>query len=231
MGDTILLAAPRGDETDELRHALAALELAVTPVFSGSEALIQHRRLRPDLVVLGLDLPDIHGLDLCRRLRRESDVPVIVIGPGASELQRVLALELGADDVVAGCSLDELCERVRATLSGRRPGRMPDARPDKLRFDGITIDHRAHLLTVGDRIEHLTPMEIELLWALAERAGEVVTGRELLRDVWGYPEGVRTRTLDVHIGRLRRKLGEDGRDPRIIVTVRSVGYRFDPPAT
>lgn len=230
MGDSILLAAQRSREAEELRRALTALQIAVTPVFTGAEALATHRRLQPDVVVLGLDLPDIHGLDLCRRLRRETDVPLIVVSEDASERERVLALELGADDVVAGCcDLDELCERVRIALSRWRGGQRSDPATHTLDFGHIVIDRRAHLVRIGERCEQLTPTEVALLWALAERPGEVVTSGELLREVWGYPEGVRTRTLDVHIGRLRRKLGEDGREPRIIVTVRSVGYRFDPP--
>jgi len=230
MGETVLLAARRGNGSEDLRRVLVALELTVTRVFTGTEALAQHERLRPDLVVVELDLPDIHGLDLCRRLRRQSDVPVVVVGQGTSEMERVLALELGADDVIGqGSGLDELGERVRAVLSRGRRSRRPDPRPQVLEFGDVAIDRRAHVLTMGGRRQQLTPMEIELLWALAQRAGEVVTARELLRDVWGYPAGVQTRTLDVHIGRVRRKLGEDGRDPRIIITVRSVGYRFDPP--
>lgn len=230
MGQAVLLAARRGDGSEQLRRALASLELAVTHVSSGTEALARHERLRPDLVVVEFDLPDVHGLDLCRRLRSDSDVPVVVIGDDPPETERVLALELGADDVIGrGCSPDEFRARVRAVLARGRRGRRPAPRPQVLEFGDIVIDRRAHLLSVGRRREQLTPMETELLWALAQRAGEVVTARELLRDVWGYPPGVQTRTLDVHVGRLRRKLGENGHRPRIIVTVRSVGYRFDPP--
>ena len=116
--------------------------------------------------------------------------------------------------------------RVKASLRRAHPGALRDDGDRVLDFGEVKVHRDAHLLTVnGDEVP-LTPMEAKLMWALAERAGEVVSSRRLLSEVWGYPEGVRTRTLDVHIGRLRRKLAEDGRNPRHIVTVPRVGYKF-----
>ncbi len=105
---------------------------------------------------------------------------------------------------------------------------MASERREVLDFGSIVIDHDRGQLSVDGSARYLTPMERDLLWALAQQPGEVVDSDDLLQEVWGYPPGLNTRTLDVHIGRLRRKLGENGRNPRHILTVRSVGYRFDP---
>ena len=230
MTGTVLLAARDSSDIDRLHDGLEELDMVVAPASTGAEALERAEQLKPDLVVLVLDLPDIHGLDVCRRLRRSSDVPLIVMAEGASDLDRVLALELGADDVIPSpCGRSELCERIRAALR-RAVNREaePAAGRDLLEFGDLVIDRRTHTLTTAGGRAQLTPMEMDLLWALANRPGEVLRSATLLREVWGYPEGVRTRTLDVHIGRVRRKLGEDGQDPRYIVTVRGVGYRFEP---
>ncbi len=230
MAGTVLLAARDRDDIDRLHDGLQELDMAVAPASTGAEALERAEQLRPDVVVLVLDFPDIHGLDVCRRLRRSSDVPLIVMAEGASDLDRVLALELGADVVIAGpCDCGELRERIRAAL--RRTAEAERERGsdrDVLEFRDLVIDRRTHTVTIEGACEQLTPMEMDLLWALASRPGEVIRSATLLREVWGYPEGVRTRTLDVHIGRVRRKLGEDGQSPRHIVTVRGVGYRFEP---
>jgi len=228
MAGTVLLAAH--SDIDRLHDGLQGLEMAVAPASTGAEALERAEQLRPDVVVLVLDLPDIHGLDVCRRLRRTSDVPLIVMAEGASDLDRVLALELGADVVIAGpCDRGELCERIRAALRCAAEAQSEGGTDrDVLEFGDLTIDRRTHTLTIDGACEQLTPMEMDLLWALASHPREVLRSARLLREVWGYPEGVHTRTLDVHIGRVRRKLGEDGQSPRHIVTVRGVGYRFEP---
>ncbi len=231
MRATILLAIEDQNGFAALRNCLEDLGLTVLTATTGDEALEVHAEASPDLVVAGLALPDLHGLDLCRLIRRESDVPLIVMGQATSGLDGVLALELGADDFIgSGCGPEEFQERVKAALR-RGAGVEPEGNDDEvLDFGEIVIDRRQHRLTVGDMHRELTGMETELLWALARRAGAVVPSKLLLKEVWGYPEGVRTRTLDVHIGRLRKKLGEDGRNPRHIVTVRCVGYRFEPDA-
>ncbi|MFP4248307.1 MAG: response regulator transcription factor [Armatimonadota bacterium] len=226
---TVLLATGDRDRRDVLGNALRALQLRIVHATTGEEAVRTHERMRPGLLLTATDLPDLHALDLCRRIRRDSDIPLIVLVCGGVELDRILALELGADDVVAAdCDPGELQERVKAALrraSGVEPRRTP---AEVLDFGTIVIRRSSGTLVMSGEARELTPMETELLWMLAEHAGEVVESEALLESVWGYPPGVRTRTLDVHIGRLRRKLGEDGRNPRHIITVRSVGYRFEP---
>lgn len=225
----VLLAADDSERWDGVSAAMRSLGLAVRHTRTGEEFLRLQERIAPGLVVVATDLPDIHGLDVCRRLRRHSDVPMIVLDSEARDLDRVLALELGADDVLTDhCSLEEARERVRAALR-RSAGVQTERDPNEvLNFGRIVIDHAANRLTVDGKSYDLTPTECELLRVLGQHAGEVVESEYLLETVWGYPRGVQTRTLDVHIGRVRRKLGEDGRAPRHIITVRSVGYRFEP---
>ncbi|MEA3399738.1 MAG: response regulator transcription factor [Armatimonadota bacterium] len=229
MPPSVLLAEHDQDRAAELQQRLEALDLRVQRAATGSDALQLQGEADPDLVVVSLDLPDLHGFDVCRRLRRTSDVPLIVLGERATGTDRVLALELGADDFVgSACDGAEFQERVKAALRRAEGVDSRDGDGGVLDFGDIVIDRNAHTLTVGDRAEELTPMEMELMWTLGRHAGEVMASEDLLQDVWGYPPDVRTRTLDVHIGRLRKKLGEDGRNPRHIITIRSVGYRFEP---
>ncbi len=222
------LLASRGPSTELLCECAAELDLRPEIVPTADELVKIPDRTPAALIVVDMHLPDAHGIDVCRRLRRETDAPIIVLGDGTGDADRVLALEVGADDFVeADCGRAELLERMRAAL--RRSSR-PAPVDGVLDFGRIRIDRDRLRLHVGERTEDLTPMELDLIWALAMRPGETVPSEDLLRDVWGYPPGVRTRTLDVHIGRLRRKLGEDGRNPQHIITVRRVGYRFEPGA-
>lgn len=226
---TVLLATNDDDRWAGLDDAIRSMNLRVQAVDSGEDVLRLRQDLAPSLVLISTELPDLHALDVCRRIRRDSDVPLIVLASETGDFDRVLALELGADDVVAdGCRTEELQERVKAALRRGTGVEVEQDDGDVLDFGEVVIDRASHQLRVEDQCEDLTPMETELLWMLGRHAGEVVESEALLQDVWGYPPGVKTRTLDVHIGRLRKKLGEDGRNPRYIITVRSVGYRFEP---
>jgi len=222
-----LVAAPDPLAAAQLKRELERGGFKVQVASSGAEALIAQRRLQPDIILLDLAQPDIDGLDVCRRMRNDTEAPLIVVTARPSELDRVLALELGADDyIVSPYNPEELMARVKASLRRANPRALPDVQEQVLDFGRVKVHRDAHLLTVnGDEVP-LTPMEARLMWALAERAGQVVPSEQLLSTVWGYPRGVRTRTLDVHIGRLRKKLAEDGRAPRYIITVPRVGYKF-----
>ncbi|HUS80200.1 MAG TPA: response regulator transcription factor [Armatimonadota bacterium] len=229
MQADVLVAVSDPLDVARMRRELERARFKVFVAGSGAEALAAQRRVQPDLIVLDLVQPDIDGLDVCRRLRKETEVPLIVVSRRGGELDRVLALELGADDcITAPYSPEEFMARVRASLRRASPRAFDDSTGRALEFGEVKVHRDDHMLSVDGREVPLTPMEARLMWALAERAGEVVTSEDLLRTVWGYPRGVRTRTLDVHIGRLRRKLGEDGRSPRRIVTVPRVGYKFLP---
>jgi len=222
-----LVAAPDPLTAARMKRDLEHGGFRVQVAGSGAEALAIQRRLCPDIILLDLVQPDIDGLDVCRRLRTATEAPLIVVSARPTELDRVLALELGADDYVTSpYNTEELMARVRASLRRADPRALPDREEKVLDFGQVKVHRDDQVLTVNGNEVPLTPMEARLMWALAERAGEVVPSEQLLSSVWGYPRGVRTRTLDVHIGRLRKKLDEDGRAPHHIITVPRVGYKF-----
>lgn len=229
MPVTVLLATDDAGRCASLVKSMRSLGLSVRIAATGAQTLRVHDEASPELVLLATDLRDAHALDVCRRLRRESDVPLIVIGESAGDFDRILALELGADDFIdRDCGDDEASERISAALRRGGDVRIDGGSRQQLDFGDIVIDRRAYVLIVRGERRELTATEMKLIWTLAEHPGEVMTTEDLLEEVWGYPKGVRTRTLDVHISRLRRKLGENGHRARHIVTVHSVGYRFEP---
>jgi two-component system, OmpR family, response regulator RegX3 len=176
--------------------------------------------LRPDLVLLDLRLPDIDGLDVCRALRERSAVPIIVVTARGEESDRVVGLELGADDyVVKPFGIRELIARIRAVMR-RTSARAQDAGP--LRVGGLVVDTRARRAQLAGRELELTPKEFDLLTALASDAGAAITRRRLLEEVWETTWYGSAKTIDVHVASLRRKLG----DPGLIETVRGVGFRL-----
>ncbi len=177
----------------------------------------------PDLVLLDLMLPDGDGRDLCRELRKESDVPIVMLTARGEEMDKVVSLELGADDyVVKPFSARELVARIRAIL---RRGHGPQ-RKAPLDVGAIHLDPGARTVTKdGSNIE-LTPREFDLLHLLMQNAGNVVRREEIMDEVWDAHWFGPTKTLDVHISWLRKKLEEDASTPRYITTVRGVGFRF-----
>jgi DNA-binding response OmpR family regulator len=195
----------------------------------GSSAAKWLESNRPDLVVLDLMLPGVDGLTLLRRLRSVGDVPVILLTARADETDRVVGLELGADDyVVKPFSPRELAARVRTVLRRARQG---DARAGDTRlcFDGLVVDPAAREVECGERRVSLTPKEFDLLYTLASSPRQVFSRRQLLGLVWdSAPEYQDPATVTVHVGRLRQKLELDPDRPRWIITAWGVGYRFEP---
>ncbi|MEZ5100879.1 MAG: response regulator transcription factor [Thermoleophilia bacterium] len=178
-----------------------------------------------DLVLLDLRLPDVDGYELCRTIRRDSDVPIIMITSRGEEVDRVIGLELGADDyVVKPFGFRELMARIRAVLRRTQP-RAEAAEPVVV-VGPLELDQRARRVTVGGREVSLTCKEFDLLTLLANEAGAVVTRRRVLEEVWDTQWGGGARAIDVHLAALRRKLG----DRRWIETVRGVGFRLQAPA-
>jgi two-component system, OmpR family, response regulator RegX3 len=174
----------------------------------------------PDVVLLDLRLPDIDGLDVCRALRERSAVPIIVVTARGEESDRVVGLELGADDyVVKPFGLRELIARIRAVT--RRTSSRPHAQ-EPLRIGDLVVDERARRAQLGGNVLELTPKEFDLLAALARDPGASVSRRRLLEDVWETSWYGSAKTIDVHVASLRRKLG----DPGWIETVRGVGFRL-----
>jgi two-component system, OmpR family, response regulator RegX3 len=190
----------------------------VSRAATGSEAL---GAPEPDVVLLDLRLPDMDGLDVCRRIRERSQVPIIVVTARGEEADRVVGLELGADDyVVKPFGLRELIARIRAVT---RRGQAPPADP-VLRAGTVEVDLRARRVHADGREVELTPKEFDLLAALARDPGAALSRRRLLEEVWETSWYGSTKTIDVHVAALRRKLG----DPDAIETVRGVGFRLRP---
>jgi len=191
-----------------------------------ADALRAAREQPPDLILLDLTLPDGDGRDVCRELRRESDVPIVMLTARGSELDRVVGLELGADDyVVKPFSSAEVIARVRAVLRRSRDAQ----RPRTTTVDGLTLDAASRRVTLDDEELTLSRKEFDLLERLMRDAGSVVTREDLMSDVWDTNWFGSTKTLDVHVAMLRRKLGESDGTAPWIETVRGVGFRFRAP--
>jgi two-component system, OmpR family, response regulator RegX3 len=190
-----------------------------------AEALDSADRLDPDLVLLDLNLPDGDGSDVCRTLRKNSDVPIVMLTARGTEMDRVLGLELGADDyVVKPFSSRELISRIRAVL--RRPRRDVDGPVVPMEIGELVVDPGGRTVSLSGEPVKLARKEFDLLAELARHAGQVVTREELMSRVWDVNWFGSTKTLDVHVRTLRRKLGDDSSDPHFIETVRGVGFRL-----
>jgi DNA-binding response OmpR family regulator len=213
----ILLVEDENAIAEPLAEGLRREGFAVERAATAAEALAAGEA---DLVLLDLRLPDGDGLDVCRSLRERSDVPIIVVTARGEEADRVVGLELGADDyVVKPFGLRELVARIRAV--SRRAGRR-SADSELLQVDEVTLDLRARRASIDDREVQLTLKEFDLLALLMRDAGAVVTKQRILNEVWNTSWYGATKTVDVHVASLRKKLG----DPSLIETVRGVGLRF-----
>jgi DNA-binding response OmpR family regulator len=197
--------------------------LEVTLVTRGDRALEEVLRVRPDVVLLDLMLPGLDGITLCRKLRERTDVPIVMVTARGEEADRVLGLEGGADDYVAKpFSSRELVARVRA--QARRGRGHVGPRPERVVVGALTIDAAAMSATMRGAALSLTSQEFALLRALAERAGRVLTREQLLLLLHGTADEAFDRSIDVHISRLRQKLGDSPRHPGLLKTIRGVGY-------
>jgi DNA-binding response OmpR family regulator len=194
---------------------------------TAADALRIAERIEPDLVLLDLNLPDGDGREVCRALRRESDVPILMLTARGTETDRVVGLEMGADDyVVKPFSGAEVISRIRAIL---RRTRAAPVRQPRIEVGDFALDAEARTATLRGAELGLTRKEFDLLSELARHAGQVVTREDLMSRVWDTNWFGSTKTLDVHVGSLRRKLGDDPSDPTYIETVRGVGFRFAAP--
>jgi phosphate regulon transcriptional regulator PhoB len=225
MSSRILIVEDEASIASTLAFNLKQEGYETLTAATGERALELARSFQPDLVLLDLMLPGIGGLDLCRYLRRERDVPIIMVTARSSELDRVLGLELGADDYITKpFSLRELLARVRTVL--RRASSRPAEETEVLEVDEVKIDRDRHRVLVRGREVPMTPREYDLLCAFLRNRGRVLSREVLLERVWGEDAFVEPRTVDVHIRWLREKIEEDPSHPVLIQTVRGVGYRF-----
>jgi two-component system, OmpR family, KDP operon response regulator KdpE len=207
-----------------LRTLLKTRDLEMVEANTGEEAARIASTGEADIIVLDLGLPDIHGLEVLQRIRTFSTVPVIVLTAHHQQPEKIRALDLGADDYITKpFDVEELLARVRAALR-RAPGAPPPA--TMVRVDDLEIDLARRAVTRDDETVHLTKTELALLECLVRNPGKLLTQEYLLREVWGPQYGTEANYLRVYVGQLRKKLGDDAANPRLILTEPGIGYRW-----
>jgi len=233
MPQKILVVEDEPTLVETLTYNLKRQGYQVSTATDGQTALVKARAEQPDLIILDLMLPEIDGVEVCRTLRQEMSVPIIMLTARDAEIDRVVGLEVGADDYVTKpFSMRELMARVRAQIRRQRLIRQEAASSQQkihapLTFGTITIDiDRREVLKSGQPIP-LTPREFDLLVFLARNRGLVLSRDLILEKVWGWDFSGGSRTVDVHVRGLREKLEDDPANPTLIVTVRGVGYRLE----
>ncbi len=229
--ERILIAEDEDSFVEALKLGLEREGFEILVARDGLEALDLANSENPDCILLDLMLPKLSGLDVCRTLRKQSRVPIIMVTAKSTELDTVLGLELGADDYVTKpFRTAELVARIRAVLRrSQEPAESKESEEEILAAGGIQIFVDRHRVMVAGREVKLPPKEFELLVLFMRNPGKVLT-RDLLVDrVWGHDYYGDTKTLDVHIKRLRTKIEPDPSSPTILTTIRGIGYRFDPP--
>jgi DNA-binding response OmpR family regulator len=226
MSARILVVDDEPPIVDLLAYNLRRANYEVVIARNGEEALVKARLEQPDLIILDLMLPRLDGLEVCRALQRERDVPIIMLTARDTEVDRVVGLELGADDyVVKPFSVRELMARVKNVL--RRAAPRPAAEVvDAVRAGGLTVDAARHEARWLDTELELTALEFDLLDTLARHAGQVLSREQLLAQVWGYDYYGDLRVVDAAVKRLRAKLRLAAPEAELITTVRSVGYKL-----
>ncbi|TMK36251.1 MAG: response regulator transcription factor [Actinobacteria bacterium] len=229
MSDTqrrILLVEDEESLAGSIRYSLEQEGFTVTLAVDGRKAIERFRNDDPDLVILDLMLPELSGLDVCRLIRQESNVPIVMVTAKDSEADKVAGLELGADDYVTKpFSIRELVSRVRAHLRRARM-QAPAAAEEMLNGGPIEMDVAKHEVRVGEGLVAFPPKEFELLEAFLRRRGRLLTREFLIEEIWGHDYVGDTKTLDVHVKRIRQKIEQDPHDPELLLTVRGLGYKF-----
>jgi two-component system, OmpR family, response regulator len=224
---TILLVDDEEAVQKLLTYPLEREGFRVVQARDGEQALERFVEESPDLVVLDLMLPKLDGLEVCKRLRAQSSVPIIMLTARDDEFDKVLGLELGADDYITKpFSIREFRSRVRALLRRTLAARQNDGERTTIEAGGIRIDGARRIVEVDGKPVLLTYVEFELLRTLAASPGVVFSRQRLLEALWGGSDYREPRTIDVHVRHLREKLEPDPSEPRYILTVRGVGYRF-----
>jgi two-component system, OmpR family, response regulator RegX3 len=222
----VLVVEDEESFSDALSYMLRKEGFDTAVAATGPDALTEFARNGADLVLLDLMLPGLSGTEVCRELRTTSNVPVIMLTAKDSEIDKVVGLELGADDYVTKpFSSRELVARIRAVL--RRHGDADEPLPTTLEAGPVRMDVERHTVSVGGRPVSLPLKEFELLELLLRNAGRVLTRSQIIDRVWGADYVGDTKTLDVHVKRLRAKVEPDPALPRYLVTVRGLGYKFD----
>jgi DNA-binding response OmpR family regulator len=230
---TILVVEDDTTLRETLLYNLTREDYKVVAVGDGSAGLAEARRLKPDLILLDIMLPGIDGLEICRTLRQELSTPILILTARDDEIDRVIGLEIGADDYITKpFSMRELMARIKAHLRRERIHRQEVSAGEQekheiLRFDNLLIDLTRHEVLLDQHPLPLKPKEFELLLFLAQHRGKALSRDYLLQQVWGWDFSGGTRTVDVHIRWLREKIEVNPAQPKRLMTVRGSGYRFE----
>jgi two-component system response regulator RegX3 len=225
----VLVVEDEESFSDALSYMLRKEGFEVSVAATGTEAMTEFDRTGADIVLLDLMLPEMSGTEVCRQLRAKSHVPIIMVTARDSEIDKVVGLEIGADDYVTKpYSPRELVARIRAVLRRQLGGDTGELTPPTLAAGPVRMDVDRHVVTVGGEAVQLPLKEFELLELLLRNAGRVLTRGQLIDRVWGADYVGDTKTLDVHVKRLRSKIEPEPSAPRFIVTVRGLGYKFEP---
>lgn len=201
----------------------------VITAIDGAEAISRARQEKPDMIILDIMLPILDGFEVCRILRKEMTVPILMLTAKIEETDKIVGLEIGADDYMTKpFSMRELLARVRGIFRrARMTDDVPDDRVTPLKLLNLEIDPARHIATLSKKALNLTPKEFDLLYFLAKNKGIVFNREQLLEKVWGYDYAGNTRTVDVHIRWLRKKLEADPQKPRYLITIRGTGYKLE----
>jgi two-component system response regulator RegX3 len=222
----ILVVEDEESFSEALEYMLKREGFEVSVAASGTDALEEFDRVGADLVLLDLMLPGLPGTEVCRRLRQRSAVPIIMLTARDSEIDKVVGLELGADDYVTKpFGARELVARIRAVL---RRGSSTETEPATLEAGPVRMDVDRHVVTIKGETVQLPLKEFDLLEYLMRNAGRVVTRNQIIDRVWGIGYVGDTKTLDVHVKRLRSRIEQDPSNPQCLVTVRGLGYKIEP---
>ena len=226
QGASILVVDDEREIVRALRRSLSAHGYTVFTASSGEEALQVVAQHRPDLLLLDLLLPGMSGLEVCRRIREESNVPIIVLSVKDAEHDKIEALDLGADDYVAKpFGIEEVLARVRVAL--RRLAQAPSGTEPRFQSGPLAVDFAQRRVLLNGREVSLTPTEYDLLKAFITNRGKILTRQMLLQAVWGDKTHARTHSLHVYVAQLRQKIEPVPERPRLILTIPGVGYRFN----
>lgn len=237
MTDKILVVDDEISLQETLAYNLEKQGYEVYTTGNGTEALSMARELKPDLIILDVMLPGIDGFEVCRILRREMSTPILMLTARDDEIDRVVGLEVGADDYLAKpFSMRELIARVKAMLRrvrliheeiDKEEGKSGKPKPEIMEFDNLRIDMTRREITVDGQVVPFKPKEYELLTFFAQHQGQVLSREFILERVWGWDFIGDSRTVDVHVRWLREKIEKDPANPKRIITVRGAGYRFE----
>ncbi len=228
MADKILVVEDDASLLEAIKYNFREEGYDVYTAGDGEQAIEAARREKPGLIVLDIMLPKLNGFEVCRILRKETTVPILMLTARADETDKIVGLEIGADDYMTKpFSMRELLARARAMLRRARIGETPAAGPAPIKIGDLEVDAARHRASLAGGALKLSPKEFDLLAFLAKNRGLVFSREQLLEKVWGYDFAGDTRTVDVHVRWLRRKIETDAGKPRYLVTVRGTGYKLE----